>query len=297
MAKPKLSIGFPAYNAERFMSHSLDSILGQSFGDFELIISDNASTDSTADICRWYASKDRRIRYSRNSRNLGASANFSMVFELASCEYFKWISYDDVCGPGFLEKCVDVLDNDSSVVLAYPRTTLIDEHGEKIRDFHEDLHLQDERPHLRLNKFLNRINFANSVFGVMRSEVLRKTRLLGAFFGADYILLMEMCLRGKFHEIPERLFFYREHDRNSRKLPRQDLTLWWDTSYRGVMNNTQRRLVAEQFKSIARSELPWTEKLLCYLQIRRWIIRYWRAKGGRYKAKIKKRLRLVVERG
>lgn len=295
MGKKRLSIGFPAYNAEKFMIHSLDSVLGQSFGDFELIISDNASTDSTGEICRRYGAMDKRIRYYRNDKNVGASANFNRVFDLSSGRYFKWISYDDACAPEFLEKCVKVLDRDPSVVLAYPRTTLIDKDGDKIKDFHENLHLQSERPHERLRQLLLNINFANPVFGVIRSDVLRKTRLLGGFFGADYILLMEICLLGKFFEIPERLFFYREHEKNSRKLPKPDLTYWWDTSFRGVMNNTQRRLVSEQFKSISRTDLPWLEKALCYLQIRRWVFRYWRAKGGKYKAKLKRKL--MAERG
>src|SRR5436190_12174806 len=97
MRDPIVSIGLPVFNGERYLRQALDSLLGQDFQDFELIISDNASTDRTAEICRAYVAKDRRIRYYRNESNIGSAPNYRRVFELARGEFFKWCSHDDVC--------------------------------------------------------------------------------------------------------------------------------------------------------------------------------------------------------
>ena len=288
--KPRISIGLPVYNAEKYLRHALDAILSQTFEDFELIICDNASTDSTAGICASYALADNRIRFYRNDRNLGAAENFNRVFSYARADYFKWIAYDDICLPEFLEKCVEVLDRDPQVALCYPKTLLIDADGKEIMKYEDRLHMMQGDPHDRLRHFLTKVNLANAVFGVIRTSVLRETGLLGKYFGADYILLMEICLRGKFFEVPEHLFLRRDHERNSRRLPKKEIAVWWDTSRKTVYKYIQSRLVSEQFLAINRSGLLWFEKGLCFAQIGRWILRQWRAKGGRYKANLKGRM-------
>ena len=106
---PRVSIGIPVYNGGRFIKEAIDSILAQTFEDFELILSDNASTDETEEICKEYATLDRRIRYYRNEENLGAAKNYNRVFELSNGEYFKWASHDDLCAPEYLERCIAAL--------------------------------------------------------------------------------------------------------------------------------------------------------------------------------------------
>ena len=104
---PKVSIGMPVYNAESFLKEAIDSILSQTFSDFQVIISDNASTDSTAAICQKYVDQDSRVKYFRNNVNLGVSRNYRAAFERTSeTPYFKWAAYDDVLDPQYLEKCV-----------------------------------------------------------------------------------------------------------------------------------------------------------------------------------------------
>src|SRR5687767_6393032 len=105
MNPPLLSIGLPVYNGQRYLHAALDSLLGQDFDDFELIIADNASTDETEAICREFAARDRRIRYHRNTANVGAVPNHNLVFELARGKYFKWAAHDDECHPGMLRSC------------------------------------------------------------------------------------------------------------------------------------------------------------------------------------------------
>src|SRR5919109_5579420 len=127
--RARVSIGMPVYNGVRFLKEAIESILAQTFEDFELIISDNASIDQTEQICREYAAKDKRIRYYRNEKNLGAARNYNRVFELSTGEYFKWQAHDDLCDPQFLEKGVAVLARDPSIVLCYSKFLRIDEHG------------------------------------------------------------------------------------------------------------------------------------------------------------------------
>src|ERR1700761_38911 len=106
-SKPLLSIGLFVYNGERYIREAIDSFLSQTFTDFELIISDNASTDATEQICLDYAAKDSRVRYSRNPRNMGAGWNVRRVAELATGKYFRWAACDDRCEPDLLRTCVE----------------------------------------------------------------------------------------------------------------------------------------------------------------------------------------------
>src|SRR5689334_10548773 len=106
MTNPKVSVGLPVYNGQRYVRHALESLRRQEFEDFEVVISDNASTDQTGEICAEYVARDARFRYFRNETNIGASPNYNRTFELARGEYFKWCAHDDVCLPGFLSKCM-----------------------------------------------------------------------------------------------------------------------------------------------------------------------------------------------
>jgi glycosyltransferase involved in cell wall biosynthesis len=114
-----VSIGMPVCNGAKFITEALDSILNQTFENFELIVSDNASTDETGKICREYMAKDSCIRYYRSKQNFGAAWNFNHVFKLSSGKYFKWAAHDDVIAPDFPLKCVEVLERDPSVVLCH----------------------------------------------------------------------------------------------------------------------------------------------------------------------------------
>jgi len=117
-AVPQVSIGMPVYNGEPFIQEALDSLLAQTFADFELIISDNASTDGTEAICREYAARDKRIRCVRQPENLGAAANFQFVLDEAVGEYFMWAAADDVWLPKFIETCMKLLKTDASAKMA-----------------------------------------------------------------------------------------------------------------------------------------------------------------------------------
>ena len=121
---PKVSIGMPVLNGENYIEPAIRSILAQTYSDFELIISDNASQDRTEEICLYYAKKDRRIRYHRNDSNIGAARNFNRTVELAKGQYFKWAAHDDTLAPEYLEKCLEVLEQDESLILCFPENNI-----------------------------------------------------------------------------------------------------------------------------------------------------------------------------
>ncbi len=228
---PKLSIGLPVYNGEKFLAAALDSLLTQTFADFELIISDNASTDNTEAICRSYAAQDSRIRYYRNHTNLGCSSNFNRVLELAEGEYFKWAAYDDLHAPEFLSKCVAVLDHNPSFVLCHSQVYLIDEKGDFLQSYNIKLNTDSEKPHKRFHELLSK-HLCYQMYGVIRTSVLRKVPPMGSYGTADGILLLRIGLLGAFYEIPEYLFFARSH-------PGQSLSMFFPT-YRSLTEEKTR---------------------------------------------------------
>src|SRR5215469_10542482 len=128
-ATPRLSIGLPVYNGERYLAESIEALLGQTYTDFELVISDNASTDSTGDICRRYEKEDSRVRYFRQPRNIGLAPNHNYVVEQARGELFKWAANDDLYARDLVERCVAALDEHPDVVLAHSWTARIDTSG------------------------------------------------------------------------------------------------------------------------------------------------------------------------
>ncbi len=171
----------PVYNAAEHLRGAVESILNQTLTDFELVISDNASTDETEDICRDYMRRDRRVRYFRNPRNLGASDNYTAVFGYSRGRYFKWSSGNDSCAPEFLSRCAQVLDDNPDVVLAYPRTRLFETMVEEFEEYEEGLDLQQERPSDRFRAFLNWRGLNNAMNGVIRSSALRRTPVILSF--------------------------------------------------------------------------------------------------------------------
>ena len=127
---PKVSIGMPVYNGDRYLGSAVESLLAQTFGDFSIVIVDNASTDGTEAIGREFAKRDRRVRYHRNPENIGGGPNFNRAFDMANdAPYFKWAAHDDLHAPDFLAECVAVLDRRSDVVLCHCETEHIDENG------------------------------------------------------------------------------------------------------------------------------------------------------------------------
>lgn len=273
-APPRVSVGLPVYNGAATLAEAIDSILGQTCADLELVIADNASTDDTEAICRDAARRDPRVRYERHERNLGAAANYNLVFARSRGAYFKWAAHDDRLEPTFIERCAAVLDAaPPEVVLCFPETVFIDGTGRVIDRLeenpdlrlHEDLDLPMPDPHDRLRHFVRNMSMCHPVFGLIRADVLRRTRLIGPFHSSDVVLLAELALRGRFRALPEPLFVRRLHPGTSlwNRTP-EEVAAWFDTSRRprAVLRHT--RLVVEQLRSVHRAGLPLLDRGRCY---------------------------------
>jgi glycosyltransferase involved in cell wall biosynthesis len=225
----KVAIGLPVYNGDNYLAAAIDSILAQSYGDFDFLISDNASTDGTEEICRAYAKRDRRIRYIRQPRNVGAAANYNLMVGMTDSPYFKWAAHDDLLAPGCLAVCVEVLDRDTSVVLASPATMLIDEVGLPLPYSAERRGMVDRSggcwptmpekndglmasdPAVRFEAVMLNMSMCVEIFGLMRRAALLRTRLQRPFRMGDKAMLAEMSLLGRFWLGQETLFFRRCH--------------------------------------------------------------------------------------
>ena len=211
---PLVTVGLPVYNSEQYLPNSLRSLLTQTYEDFVLIISDNASTDRTAEICQDFAAGDKRIRYYRNPTNIGNPANFNRVFQHSSTPYLKWSTADDFWAPTFLEKAMAVMEADESVALCYPKTYVVHGDDPDVEAYEDNLDLPQDDPAERFFTLLERIGLAHQHLGVIRTSMLRRTHLLRPEVGSDIAFLAELSLYGKFHELPERLFYRRFHPKS-----------------------------------------------------------------------------------
>jgi glycosyltransferase involved in cell wall biosynthesis len=265
---PRVSIGLPVYNGERFVANALVSILGQTFGDFELIISDNGSTDRTREICRSFAARDSRIAYQHSETNRGAAWNFNRVFELAGGDYFKWAAADDVLEPEYLARCVELLDRAPEIVLCHSHTGKIDVQGQQVGDYRFGMRLDSPRSHERFHDLIVVRHNCIDIFGVVRSQVLRRTPRIGAYVGSDRVLLAELSLHGKLHEVPEILFWRRSHDENSVCLDeRSDRLAWFDPRLAGRISLPHWRILREYLAALRRAPLGAAERWRCARQL------------------------------
>lgn len=268
---PRVSIGIPVYNGERYLAETIDSFLAQTLTDFELVISDNASTDATEEICRRYASRDERIKYFRNEKNIGGSKNFTRVFELSCAPLFKWAAHDDVCLPLYLEKCVQAMEKDPEIILCYPGSGFVDQFGAVIGGGHvAGCHLRDDLPSKRLSQFfVEASTHCFPMYGVIRRENLRKTTLFNPYISGDQILLVQLALQGKFYEVPDQLFLFREHpDRSVWKFKGfAGYATWHDPNRKAGIQLPRWRLITEFFRAVAHTDLPLREAWACHLAV------------------------------
>ncbi len=224
---PPLCIGLPVYNGEQFLPAAMESLKAQSFKHFEVVISDNASTDATGNIAQEFARMDTRFRYSRCERNIGAGPNFNRVFSFCRSPFFKWMAHDDMLAPLALEKMMRALDREPNTVLAHSVLRLIDENERKLavsidgrvldahgRPFHrlEPAHLAEHGgPADRFGEALRHMNWCTAVFGVIRADALARTHLHGSYYEADRVLLAELALLGRFVQLDDPLMIKRCH--------------------------------------------------------------------------------------
>jgi len=208
-APPLVSIGLPVYNGRRHLAQALNALLGQTFSNFEIIISDNASTDDTQALCQEFVRADHRIRYLRQPKNVGAPRNWSFTVHEARGQYFKWASANDYCSEDFVAECLQALLSEPRAVLSFGKTCLIEEETGLTTEYEGDIEVLDDRPHDRFKRVWSTLRLNNAQSGLIRLDVLRKTGLDRPYQGGDLVLMAELALYGYFKRVPNVLLFRR----------------------------------------------------------------------------------------
>ncbi len=272
-----MSIGLPVYNGEEFLEDALASVAAQTFSDYELIISDNASSDATPSIAQRHAARDPRIRYHRNPNNIGGDRNYYRCIELSRGKYFLGVAHDDRLHPDYLRRVVEVMEADPSVVFCHSRASRIDGSGEVVGAY-------EARPFstspLPRDRFRDAIGLRPVIahLGVIRTSVLRRMPPLVVYPASDAYWQAEFALRGRLVEIPEPLFYRRVHVRSGGAIPLHERIRWSDPSRAGAVIFPAWRRPMEYARSVMRVPLTPTERLQCMAEI----VRYqWRRGGAR----------------
>jgi len=259
---PKVSIGLPVYNGEKYIEKSIESILEQTYTDFELIITDNVSTDRSPEICQAYAEKDKRIRYYRNESNIGGTNNHNLTFELAKGEYFRWAAHDDYCAPTLIEECKRVLDNNPEIILVHPAVVEVDEFGEEKQVITRS-NGTDKEPYKRFKSISGSDDFMEESYGLMRTKVLEKVQLPHNYTGSDRTFLSRLSLYGRFGFINKPLFYKRLHPGNEYKDWRTRMA-WFDESYKGKIVFPFWMQFSDYLRSISKAPISTQTKIRCY---------------------------------
>lgn len=282
-----VSVGLPVRNGERYLPEALDSLLAQTVREVEIVVSDNASTDRTAEICRAYQARDPRIRYVRNDRDIGAAPNFNRVFALTEAPLFHAGACDDLYEPRFLERCIEVLGREPGSVLAHAATRLIGEEGEPLvfdaglgcyLDSRGGTHgtcgdvmrpqpagiAEAPDPATRFRDVLRRMGWSLPLSGVIRRGALARTPLYGTYSGADKVLLAELALQGPFREVPEKLFAKRIHGACTHFMSASERA-----AHEGADPRTlpQLRMVGDYLRMVLAAPLSPSRRLHCLLTI------------------------------
>jgi glycosyltransferase involved in cell wall biosynthesis len=273
---PKVSIGMPVYNGERYLPEAAQCVLTQTFEDFELIIADDCSTDGTAAICRELASRDPRVRYYRNQKNLGCMQNFNRVWELARGRYFKWAAQDDLLKPTYLERCVAVLDRDPAVALCHSRTGVLRDDGDALMV--ELPGLDGERPSDRFAAVVLPPHWTIEMHGLVRSDVMRRTFRLPPYFGGDKALMAEIALIGRIVRVDDVLFINRDHaGRTMRAITFGGRLQFHDPDGTKRRILPQLALYRDYVRAIKRQVDDAAERRRCYATLARWWLVNWNA--------------------
>jgi glycosyltransferase involved in cell wall biosynthesis len=276
-AKPRVSIGLPVYNGENYLAEAIDSVLGQTFSDLELVISDNASTDRTGELCRHYAAVDPRVRYSRNEKNIGAALNYDLVWQKSFGTYFKWLAHDDRLLPNYVAVTVSELENNPEAVLCNTVVDYIDQHGEHLGYYRSVIKDSGtENPAERFAAIILKMHTCVDFFGMIRREAMQNSLLHQAFRGSDRAFLAQMALRGRLLQLEEPLVQMRQHPEQYSQIQnvREQVT-WMDPIRAGERELSILKIYRVYRRLIETEALSEAERQTCRRVLRRLWIRGW----------------------
>jgi glycosyltransferase involved in cell wall biosynthesis len=269
---PTVSIGLPVFNGENYLRDAVESILAQTFSDFELIICDNASTDRTEEIARHYAAADPRVRYHRNETNIGGARNQKLTVDLSTGRYFRLAAHDDLIAPTFLDECVGELERRPETVICYPGTVVIDTDGKQVSEYQSQRGTA-LRPSRRFAELAFRTHNCDAVYGVMRGDVIRSAAPMGNFIDADKVFLCGLAMRGAFYAIPRPLFYKRFHPKNY-VADWRDRMAWYNPDKKGKPSFPNWLELRGFLRVVATANIgPW-ERLRCAGTTLAWAVWY-----------------------
>ncbi|MGH9112849.1 MAG: glycosyltransferase family 2 protein [Acidimicrobiales bacterium] len=255
---PLVTVGVPVYNGERYLARALDSLLAQTFDDFEIVICDNASQDSTPRICEAYAERDPRVVFHRNPDNIGLAGNYNRVFALARGDYFKWAAHDDWHSPQSLELTVKALEAHPAASLCATGVAIVDEDGTEVDRWAPTVDLLGPPAHQRMHRLLWSLGETHPMYGLLRSSALRQTRLMQSYVGSDRTMLSELSLLGPIVQIPDVVHYY-TISATARRGYRPSLT--YDPANVARLPLRTWRLIVEHLRLIRRSGLSARDQL------------------------------------
>ena len=290
-------MGLPVYNGARYVAEAIASVLAQTEPDFELVISDNASTDDTEEICRDFASRDDRVLYVRNETNLGGAPNYNRCLASSSATtYFKWIAHDDTIDSRFLELCGAALDADPEASIAFPTLVEIDAQGVILRTESADLGLVDPDAGRRACAFVDEIRRSRdvlwAVFGLARRSALLRGGLHGSYVASDQVFLFELILAGKAVHVSDTWYTRRVHPEASMQMnvSPKARAVWYDTSSKPRLGLPHWTMLAHHAGAVHRGRLPVRERSRAYRAVARRASHEWRNLGGDVKAVVRERV-------
>lgn len=280
---PTVSIGLAVFNGEKYLTEAIDSILAQTYTDFELIISDNASKDRTGEICRQYAAQDSRIRYFCNPSNIGGVNNENLTFELSQGKYFRLMAHDDLLAPELIAQSVEILESNPDVVLCYSDIAVIDSEGKQFKIINADVG-NEEHSYQRFRQLASQEHRCEATYALTRADVLRQMQLQLNYSDSDRNFLADLSLRGKFYKINQPLFYKRYHPERSIEVyeDRYQRMAWFDPQ----INESNLpyscyfmywRQVFHFYSIVTRAPINIHHKIICYLHLIKWL-RYRRKK-------------------
>jgi glycosyltransferase involved in cell wall biosynthesis len=215
----KVSIGIPVYNGEKFIQEKLDSLIKQTFNNFEIIISDNASTDNTSNICREYAKKDKRIKYFYQKENIGSWSNFAFVLEKANKEYFLWSAADDIILSTYLEKTINILNSNNNVSCCGTKMELYGDDPKEFENETNDSIIKKINKRMgymnvfpasgsyenRIKEFIVNLRHNQIFYGVFRTNQIKESFVLEKIIGIDTCIIFNILKFGEIFVIDETL--------------------------------------------------------------------------------------------
>ena len=279
MAEALVTVGLPIYNGASLCPIAIESVLAQTYPNFELLISDNCSTDETEEVCREYARRDSRVRYTKTERNLGAARNFCRTVELARGQYFRWMAHDDSIHPDFIKECLAVAEADPEIISVAPMIDIVDRAGIK----HQSIVSYTGRTSWSSNRIeqyaqmMEELAYCEThsdglfmvayLFALHRLSLLRRTRLVMPFISSDYVLAAELALWGKLAFVNKPLGVFVRDTGSTRHF-----VVWNPLAIQGMLDPSRiskldmlisvRRRHFEHIVAVLRSPLSMFEKVL-----------------------------------